>query len=274
MRAAITLRLLVALSALFLSCTSLASQPEETAVRDFLSAFIKRPLSQTEWQQIRAEDEGKPSKNPQQQIAMLKEMTQIMRQQAGSPRDLHLRHNFLQSYLLGGGPEKSAMGKLLLAVDPVMVVDKRAGRLMTRTDIVGFLKLFYFAETEMVPGEIGQFEDREVQGAVSTMRENIKKDGRMPEMLSEAGAFWAGIEQSWPTLDEGKRKALRKFIKRNFLAPQDTLPDVLRSKFAGWSQQEIAQAKDKSSNRNVRLWREALGIAADVEGSSSEKTGQ
>jgi hypothetical protein len=265
MRSAITLRLLVGILAIFLSYSSVASQSEEAAVKEFLSAFVKRPLSQAEWQQVLAEDDGKPSKNPERQMALLKEMTEVLRTQAGTPRDLHLRHALVQSYVLGGGPKNSAIGKLLLGVDPVMVVDKEAGRLMTRSDIIGFLKLFYFAETDRKPAEIGPMEEKDIEGAVSTMRDNIKKDGRIPEMLSEAGAFWAGIEQSWPALDDGKRKAVRKFIKHNFKIPQDTLPDVLRTQFAGWSQEEIEQAKNKPSDQNSTLWRDVFGVAGETQ---------
>ncbi|MES9993317.1 MAG: hypothetical protein ABW098_15310 [Candidatus Thiodiazotropha sp.] len=259
----------VCLSLLIQASATAATGDEEIAVKAFLSQFLKRPLSDNEWRQIVAEDDGKPSPDPEEQLNMVQQATVVMRDQAGSPRDLHIRHTVVQNIVLGGAAQ-STIGRLLLEVDPVVAVDKQAGRLVTRADLQALIRIFHFGQTALIPSEIGPATSQELKQATSAMKQKLDQGGRIPELASGAAALWRGMEQQWTRLDSNDRSSLRAFIRQSFKQPQDKLPDYLRLNLAGWSEAEIDQAK-MASSINMRLWLHALGVAGVVQNPATHK---
>ncbi|MES9945840.1 MAG: hypothetical protein ABW080_12855 [Candidatus Thiodiazotropha sp.] len=192
--------------------------------------FLGRPLTESELDAVSAEfialfSEKGCGKKCAETLAWNRKLIAQIEARPGSPTALLTRHLFVQASYFSEQQQGSRIQRLLAEPDPIRIVNRENGRLMTQRDVVALANLSTLAKTGHLPqsawpavkiDEIVAHLDALVGTAPNS--EHL----HMPPLWAIAAPFWAGVKQLWPKLSAAQRQEIRKAIAQ----PIDVTPSV------------------------------------------------
>lgn len=245
---------LVAVASTFASAGS--NTEIKPRIKAIVEAFLRRPISDAELNQFYAEEVTDPSKYDADTLQELDEVAATLRNQHGKPAAIHRRHVLIQEAMFESG--KPTVKRVFTSLDPVAVTDKSGEKLMTEGDVLAFVQIVKFARTNTDPSEIEKRrgpKDTELAAKVTAeLRTMIDNGGRLPEMLPDASAFWAGMVQNWASLSAQEKDAVRNYIKKNLEGTLTEMSDQLYINLMGWSSFEYKMADLNKTIQVGAMW--------------------
>jgi hypothetical protein len=186
----------------------------------FFEAFVGRELSRDELQQVTNEFVEYHTLHGRDRPAMLEvagrfgEFANKLRDSERGPAALSLRHARIAANFFDPDVQHTLFLRLLIAPDPVRVVDVRSRRLMTERDVVALANIRHFARSKGAPRH-EELSRQQIDEMVALLRATVGgNSGNMPQFFGEAAAFWAGVQQEWQQLDVEQRQLVRAYADR------------------------------------------------------------
>lgn len=226
---------LLAAGLAFSSLAGLAkAQVPESEVRAKLGSlfqtFLGRPLTDSEHDTVTEEFIGLFGKEGcgdlcAKALAWNMELIASVEANPNTPTALRIRHVFVQATYFSKKQFGSKIQRLFAEPDPIRVVNREDGRLMTERDIVALANLSVLAETgefpdsEWSPGQISKIASH-LNALVGTVPDS--RHMHMPPLWAMAAPFWAGVKKLWPDFDAKERQTVRSIVAK----PIDVIPSA------------------------------------------------
>ena len=137
---------------------------------------------------------------------------QPMLDHPGEPRDLLARQYY--SRVLYFSPEQTGgiIQKLTDEVDPIVVVDTKIKRIMTRSDVLAVMNIHRFIQQGGRPIN-HKFSQDTVNQEIARRQNRYGRDAwRMPFRTGLAAELWAGVYQNWDKLDGEQQLQVRHYF--------------------------------------------------------------
>jgi hypothetical protein len=213
----------VTVMAVLLLCgrEALADPVVERRMKGFYEVYTGRSLTESEIRDITREFIAGHASAPNASTESIREVARqfglsmiVLREEPGHPAALSMRDRTLELNYFRPDMQGTLELRLMTEPDPVRVVDTRAKRLMTESDIVALANLRRFARTTSDPQHSDVSGER-VQQIVSLLNERIGEAGAtLPPFFTEAAAYWAGVRQQWLYLNTQQRTLARNYAAR------------------------------------------------------------
>jgi hypothetical protein len=130
---------------------------------------------------------------------------------AETQRDWMLTENYFRPTL-----QNTIEVRLMTEGNPVRVTDRRSRRVITERDIVALANLRDFARSKGAPRH-RDLSRAEIDAAAKRLQALVGGDnGRMPQFLHEASAFWIGVQKEWPKLNPEQRNLARAYAAKTW----------------------------------------------------------
>ena len=186
----------------------------------FFEAFLGRELSRDELHQVTNEFveyhalHGRDRPAVLEAAARFGKFANALRDGETGPAALTLRHARITANFFDPDVQNTLFLRLLIAPDPVRVVDVRSRRLMTERDVIALANIRHFARSEGAPRHEA-LSRQQIEEMIALLRATVGgNSGNMPQFFGEAAAFWAGVQQEWPDLDAEQRQLVRAYADR------------------------------------------------------------
>jgi hypothetical protein len=208
-------------SALWLiACQGAGDASVARHLEPFFESFIGRELSRDELQRVTHEFveihslHGRDLQTIHANAGRFGEFAKALRAEASGPAALTLRHTRIAANFFDPDMQNTLFLQLLTEPDPVRVVDMRSQRLMTERDVIALANIRQFARSTGAPRHQA-LSRRQIDEMVALLRATIGgNSGNMPQFFGEAAAFWAGLQQQWPKLDDQQRALARAYAEK------------------------------------------------------------
>jgi hypothetical protein len=175
----------------------------------------------------------------------------VFRDDPKGPRAALLRHRLLVANYFTPSMRNTLTLRLLLEPDPVRIVDARNKQLLSESAVTALTQLLQFASTTSEPGARPptRAEVDQVAEAIKLMISDPNKGARLPDMVPEAAAFWAGLVREWPRLSRDDRRLARDYVVR---MPEAELPAPLYARLWGETAKQAASYSNADAAARTR----------------------
>lgn len=221
-------------------------------LRAVSEAIFRRPVTPEEWLQIQTDEANAPVEMTPETLKMMEYCIKVLRDEDGTAAAFHLRHAIINSLYYDKKNRHSPIRSKLLALDPVLVADRRRQRILTTADVQAIVSMRKFANSQTSPRDIPQATAEEIEKESDGDQDVIDKGGYLTDLGCEAAAFWTGVTQHWENLSAGEKSTVRKYAKLG-LKGQGTLPDKLLLSLVGWSKTELKAKKLAAARRGSNV---------------------
>lgn len=254
--------------ALFLVMNMLAAsafaqaQPPQHKIQpqaiEFIEAFLRRPLTAAEITQISQEEDGKDARLNEAHLALLSQLSRVLRDEDGSPGAFRYRHSIIKNMLFDPVQKKKLSAKLAFGVDPVTVLDVRQQEFMTVSDVFATVCIARFAKFGGDPDAIDKARGAQDKAAASTLADLLKKGvadgGNLPEMMINAGGFWSGLVRDWRNLSKDERDLVRRYVTDTLSGRMSSMPEGMYMRLMGWSKTDAGlDSLHKTLDRTMQI---------------------
>ncbi len=190
----------------------------------------------------------------------------VFREDPGGPADLLLRQAYLTQAVLGPRPAEPALLRLLAEPDPIAVVNRRSGRLMTQADVAALVDLARFARSDGPPTRRPLSPEAATQIKAQLDRAVGAGARRMPIRLVLAAEIRAGLEREWPELGHSDRERVRRYLRDGAANP---MPEALFARLLKLDPADVRglQAAASVDDQLARMWADLdrqLGAQGDA----------
>jgi len=94
--------------------------------------------------------------------------------------------------------------------DPVRVVDKKSGRVMTERDVIALANIHHFAVTKSSPHH-HELSRQQIDDLASLVNRRIAETGGMPRFYGEAADYWVDVRSDWSELSTKQQRRAREY---------------------------------------------------------------
>lgn len=194
--------------------------PVACHIEPFFAAFLGRELNRDELEQVTNEFVEYHTLHGRDRAAILEaagrfgQYAKTLRDGKTSPETLSLRHTRIAANFFDPDVQNTLFLRLLIAPDPVRVIDMQSRRLMTERDVVALANIRHFGRSNGAPRH-EELSRQQVEAMTALLRAAVGgNSGNMPQFFGEAAAFWAGVQQEWPDLNAEQRQLARAYADR------------------------------------------------------------
>jgi hypothetical protein len=206
-----------------LSCGSTSTDAAVSRdLRSFFEAFVGRELSGAEVRDVTVEfielhaADGKTSDAIRDIARRLGSYSKTLHSNAATPSVLQTRHALIESNYLNPDLHDTIELRLFTELDPVRVVDVRSRRVMTERDVIALANLRRFATSREAPRH-EQPSRSQIEALTAALQATVGgNSGNMPRFFGEAAAFWVGVQQEWPKLDDRQKSLVRAYADKTW----------------------------------------------------------
>lgn len=217
-------------------------------VTAFFETFVGRSLGKNDRDQITREFIGYYGSETCRQdcingLELFKGFTTVLKEKAGEPEALSLRHRLVEINYFSPKMHNKLELRLLLEPDPVRVADPGGKRVMTHGDVVAIANLNIFLRCYAGTPEQQTFTPEAIDELTLQFDKMFgahRNSGKMPEFLTFAAAFWAGVQREWPELDKDEKLAVKDYIRHGAMRP---MPRSLYIRLIGLSESQAADLR-------------------------------
>ncbi len=134
-----------------------------------------------------------------------------MRTKPGQPADLLARQYYSRVLYFSPTQAGSFIQQLSNETDPVVVVDRKIKRVMTKADVLAVMNIYHFVKHGGRPVN-RSFPDAQVKQEITRRQNAYTKGWRLPFRTGLAAELWTGIYQNWDHLNADQQAQVRRYF--------------------------------------------------------------